>query len=356
MAGPAADQSYFRRRFLLPIPPDNVSRQESRLAGFHPVIMDHNHSPALSVLPNGDVLFIAYSSEREYEPEVAMIATRLRFGAEDWDAPEVLFDFADANEHSPCLFTHPVEGWTAFFWGTPAMPNATPFQWTVSRDSGATWSAPRFPVFPEPVGPHSRQPISGPFIGGDGTFFLPGDGISQDSVLWASEDGMRTWRDAGGQNPDMPAGEEKEFYRRALARGWKARRLPVDMAFHDIDMAAFSQWWTRNVRLGHSWSQGAWVHRSPENLRQLASIGLYGVAVPTFAIGGALPTLGLSLMSLLAYRRLFRRVMQDGLAQGHSPEDARLLAGATVVGKWAGVIGVAKFLLWTLPRGQGGRR
>jgi len=165
-----------------------------------------------------------------------------------------------------------------------------------------------------------------------------------------------TWRDAGGQNPDMPAGEEKEFYRRALARGWKARRLPVDMAFHDIDMAAFSQWWTRNVRLGHSWSQGAWVHRSPENLRQLASIGLYGVAVPTFAIGGALPTLGLSLMSLLAYRRLFRRVMQDGLAQGHSPEDARLLAGATVVGKWAGVIGVAKFLLWTLPRGQGGRR
>ncbi|MEM1025251.1 MAG: glycosyltransferase family A protein [Myxococcota bacterium] len=167
---------------------------------------------------------------------------------------------------------------------------------------------------------------------------------------------VETWRDAGGQNPDMPAGEEKEFYRRALGAGWKARRIPDDMAFHDIDMSAFSQWWTRNVRLGHSWSQGAWIHRDPENLRQLASLGLYGLALPSFAFMAALPTLGLSMSSLLAYRRLYRKVREGELEKGRSPEDAQLMAAAVVVGKWAGLVGASKFLFWTLPRGRGGRR
>lgn len=198
--GPEPETPHFRRRYLLPVPPDNVPRQETRIAGFHPVIMNHNHSPALTVLPNGDVLWIAYSSEREYEPETTMITTRLRFGAEAWDMPDTLFDFADANEHAPCLFTDYEKGVTKFFWGTPSMEDATPFQWTVSTDNGATWSEPQFPVFPEPVGAHSRQPISGPFYGRNGTFYLPSDARLQDSVLWASDDGMRTWRDTGGRS------------------------------------------------------------------------------------------------------------------------------------------------------------
>jgi antitoxin component YwqK of YwqJK toxin-antitoxin module len=198
--GPPTDQPHYRRRFLLPIPPDNVPRRETRLAGFHPVIMDHNHSPAMTVLPNGDVLFISYSSEREYEPETAMIATRLRFGADQWDMPEVIFDFADANEHAPCLYTDRDTGKTWFFWGTPSMRDAFPFQWTTSDDNGATWTAPRFPEFPEPVGSHSRQPISGPFRTGDGTLYLPSDGRFQDSVLWATNNDGKTWRDTGGRS------------------------------------------------------------------------------------------------------------------------------------------------------------
>ena len=191
---------HYRRRYLLPIPPDNVPRQESRLAGFHPVIMDHNHSPTLAALPNGDILWIGYSSEREYEPETAMIATRLRYGSDTWDFPEVLFNFAESNEHAPCLFVDEATGKIYFFWGTPSMEDATPFQWVVSEDNGATWSEPQFPVFPEAPGPHSRQPISGPFIGADGTFYLPADGRRQDSVLWASKDGMQTWYDTGGRS------------------------------------------------------------------------------------------------------------------------------------------------------------
>lgn len=198
--GPAADRPYYRRRYLLPIPPDNVPREASRLAGFHPAIMDHNHSPSLAVMPNGDVLWIGYSSEREYEPETTMIATRLRFGADQWDLPEVLFNFAEANEHAPCLYTDWETGTVYFFWGTPSMEDAYPFQWVESSDSGKTWSSPQFPVFPHPVGPHSRQPISNPFRDASGTFYLPSDGRRQDSALWASRDGMKTWYDTGGRS------------------------------------------------------------------------------------------------------------------------------------------------------------
>lgn len=181
----------------------------------------------------------------------------------------------------------------------------------------------------------------------------PGDIEASGGIMMAR---VQTWMDAGGQNPAMPAGEEKEFFRRALSAGWKARRLDHDMALHDIDMERFEQWWTRAVRTGHSWMQGAWIHRDPENLRHLASIGLYGVALPGFAFGGALPSLGLSLTSLLAYRRLYRRVRADRIALGDSAEDARLYAAATVAGKIAGAVGAAKFLLRTLPRGQSGKR
>ena len=80
------------------------------------------------------------------------------------------------------------------------MQDAFPFQWTTSDDNGATWAAPRFPDFPDPVGSHSRQPISGPFRSGDGTLFLPSDGRFQDSVLWATDDDGRTWRDPGGRS------------------------------------------------------------------------------------------------------------------------------------------------------------
>ena len=165
----------------------------------------------------------------------------------------------------------------------------------------------------------------------------------------------RTWRDAGGQNPYMPAGEEKEFYLRALRAGWRARRLDADMALHDIDMGRFAEWWTRSERLGHSWVQGLWIHRDRENLRQVASIGLYGALLPGFAVGAALPTLGISLTSLWAYRRLHRRIEADRLCRGDPPEDAKLYATAVVVGKVAGAVGVARFFLRTLPQGRGGR-
>ena len=196
--GPDPDKPWYRKRYLLPMPPDNVPREETRIAGFHPGMMNHNHSPTLEVCPNGDLLFISYTSKREYEPEVSFLATRLRFGAAEWDMPEIIFDFPDANDHAPCLYT---EGERMFFfWGTAGLKGVYPFQWITSDDNGATWSEVQFPKFTGKIGPHFSQPINTVFRDRNGTLYVPNDGEGQTSVLFASKDNGRTWYDTGGRS------------------------------------------------------------------------------------------------------------------------------------------------------------
>lgn len=167
----------------------------------------------------------------------------------------------------------------------------------------------------------------------------------------------QVWLDAGGQNADIPAAEEHEFCRRAHEAGWKAMRLAQEMANHDIDMAQFSQWWTRMERMGHSCAQGLWMHRDAPHFRSLVSVTLWGGVVPAVAMVGALPTLGASLpIAGLGYRRLWRRIAEDRRGRGDSDDDAKLYASAMLAAKLAGTVGVARFLLRTLPTGQGGRR
>ena len=197
----APAKPYFRKRHLLPIPPDNSPDEAIAAAGFPPSFRKHNHSPALEVCPNGDVLVILYTSYFEYEPGVSFMAVRLRFGADEWDFPEPMFDTPDANDHAPLLFTDWSRGgriW--FFWGWPKLrAGAFPFQWMTSDDSGATWSEVKFPQFITGIGPHSRQPINTAFRDADGTLYMASDAEKTNSVLWATSDDGMTWRDTDGR-------------------------------------------------------------------------------------------------------------------------------------------------------------
>lgn len=164
------------------------------------------------------------------------------------------------------------------------------------------------------------------------------------------------WEAAGGQNADMPAAEEREFCLRVSAAGWSITRLGDDMAQHDIDMDALGQWWTRSVRMGHAYAQGLWIHRDGYHARRVLSLLAYGAVLPSVAVAGAIPTLGLSLGLLRGYPRLWRKIERDRLARGEAEADARLYATANVANKIAGAIGVARFVTGTLRRGRGGRR
>ena len=198
--GPGADKPYFRKRYLLPTPLDNSSGAEIDAVGLSGALRGHNHSPALEVCPNGDVLLCVYTSYSEYEPGVSFIASRLRFGADQWDMPEVLLDLVGVNDHASMLWTDHERSRLYLFWGAPRLVGGYPFQWTYSDDSGASWAPIRFPDFTTRIGPHSRQPINTAVQTSGGDFYLSSDGNGGTSVLWHSPDGMRTWRDTGGRS------------------------------------------------------------------------------------------------------------------------------------------------------------
>lgn len=198
--GPPPDQPYFRKRRLLPIPPENTPTEQLgavATAGLHPALMHHQHSPGLEVAPNGDLVAIYYTSVEETTPDVAMLATRLRYGADEWDMPDLLLDFADVDDHAPMLWTDGDS--VRFFWGANKLDSGFSFQWISSGDNGATWTEVEYPVFRTAVGSHSAQPITSAFRDGDGTVFVASDGIGPESVLWVSPDDMRTWIDTGGR-------------------------------------------------------------------------------------------------------------------------------------------------------------
>ena len=198
----ASTVPWFRRRAALPTPLETSTdprfQREIDASGFHPSFRGHNHSPALEVCDNGDVLAVWYTSWHEYESEVSLIAARLRRGADQWDFPSRILDLPGANDHAPLLWND--HGVVRLFWGCPRMlGGAFPFQWTESRDHGATWGPVHFPSFTTPIGPHSRQPINTAFRGENGAWFLASDAVGGSSVFWKSADNGKTWSDPGGR-------------------------------------------------------------------------------------------------------------------------------------------------------------
>lgn len=196
--GPDPAKPYFRKRYMMPTPLENSDRKVVDAAGLHPSFREHNHSPAVEVLPNGDVLLVIYTSYSEYEPGVSLIAARLRFGTEEWDMPSPWMDFAMVNDHAPLLWVE--KGVLRLFWGNPRLASAFPFQWVESTDNGATLGPVHFPAFTSPIGPHSKQPINTTFRGLDGTIYVGSDAAGASSVLWASRDDGKTWYDTGGRS------------------------------------------------------------------------------------------------------------------------------------------------------------
>jgi GT2 family glycosyltransferase len=96
---------------------------------------------------------------------------------------------------------------------------------------------------------------------------------------------MRTaaLRAVGGYRDDLIAGEEPELCVRLRAAGGRIWRLDRDMTWHDAAMTSWRQWWRRNVRSGHAFAEGAYLHGQPpeghfaaETRRAL----LWGAALP----------------------------------------------------------------------------
>jgi formylglycine-generating enzyme required for sulfatase activity len=190
--------SYFHKRELFPNLHDRSMREVGYKIGLAPGLGVAYHNSAVAVLDNGDVIAAYYNTPKEEDDADQTILTmRLRYGAEDWDMPEPWPDFADAADAAPVFWNDHGKLW--FFWGCPRLLGALPFQYMTSTDNGATWSPVQYPHFDGPVGYYTPQPINSIVRTSDGTMYLPVDAKGGTSVVFASRDGGKTWRDTGGR-------------------------------------------------------------------------------------------------------------------------------------------------------------
>ncbi|EDY21670.1 protein of unknown function DUF323 [Chthoniobacter flavus Ellin428] len=101
-----------------------------------PLFSTHNHDPAITVFPNGDVFILHYTCDTEFGHELAVAATRLPAGASAFTPPVLFYQCADANNHAPALFVDR-QGTIFHFNGNRAMPGSIV---RTSTDNGQTWS------------------------------------------------------------------------------------------------------------------------------------------------------------------------------------------------------------------------
>jgi hypothetical protein len=166
--------------------------------GLPPGLGTNQHNGAVIALPNGDLLACYYNGFVESDPDLSIQLIRLRYGSNHWDIPSVWPDFLDGNDASPFIWNDRGTIWLG--WGCIHLTGGYPFQWTISKDNGATWGPIQFPVFDShPGGYGRRQPINAAFRGPDNTIYVAFDGWGSTCGLWASRNNGQTWFDTGGR-------------------------------------------------------------------------------------------------------------------------------------------------------------
>jgi GT2 family glycosyltransferase len=158
---------------------------------------------------------------------------------------------------------------------------------------------------------------------------------------------VSAFREVGGFDPTLIAGEEPDLCAKFRARGYQIWSISHDMALHDADMMQLSQWWQRNVRTGHAYAEA--IARRPDDPAMHAtgavrSILFWGLAVPGASLLLAPPTGGLSLVgAAAAYPTLFYRIYQEKKALGFSESDARVYAAFCVLAKFPQAFGLVRY-------------
>jgi len=158
-------------------------------------------------------------------------------------------------------------------------------------------------------------------------------------------------------NPGMIAGEEPELCVRLRKIGGKIYRIDQDMTIHDADMQKFSQWWTRAIRGGHAYAEGAALQgQSPERhkVRQVYSAVFWSGIIPIMTIFSAIGSLvfpGLIIVLfalLLSYLLLIVKIINYMQKKGVNKSEATLYSVFCAIGKFPNLIGIIRYWMHRL--------
>lgn len=234
---PDAGKPYFSVRCALPIPAAYTPTETGELAGLDYGVFHHCHSPGFEILSNGDALAVYFSSPRgrsENDTMATFVQARLRFGAEEWDMPELFFDTQLGNDQSALLWNDNGKLW--FFGGGRSISDYIPFRIATSTDNGATWTF-SVPQLDSAATDYTAQPINSAFRDPAGNIYMAMDADGSESFLWRSRDEGRTWEDMGGRTTGrhstiVPLDDQGTLLsiggKNAVVEGWTPQNISHD--------------------------------------------------------------------------------------------------------------------------------
>jgi hypothetical protein len=170
-----------------------------------PLYTTHNHCPALTAMPNGDLLAIWFTTVKERGREMVIAGARLRTGHAQWDEADVFFHVPDRNLTGSALWWDGAR--TIYhFNGVGAGDHWRDLSMVMrkSTDNGATWTRPRL------IGPeHSARHLvmDSLMCTKTGSMVLACDATSGGeggTAVHISRDGSLNWHDPGAEQ-DLPS-------------------------------------------------------------------------------------------------------------------------------------------------------
>ncbi len=205
--GPDPNIPYFEGpRTYVKIPPGS----------YGPLFSAHNHDPGFTHCNNGDLLAIWYTTIREPGRELALAASRLRYGQDEWEDASPFWDAPDRNDHAPAMWIDENGKIYQFCgladaatWGGLAVVMRT------STDNGATWSQAEL-IAPEHT--YEHMPVESVFRTNEGVVLLPLDKNPGSHVLLSYDNGQ-TWSAPGGRIYGIHAGVTQLNDNRLMAFG-----------------------------------------------------------------------------------------------------------------------------------------
>ena len=179
----------------------------------------HNHQPAVTWTPKGDLLAIWFSTDAEAGREMVVLQSRFFLGR--WLPAMLFYKIPDRNMTGSALLTLGDEILHFQGIGDAGEWKDLALGMRVSRDGGFDWSR---TALIEPEHRVRHQVIAGPIVTKDGRILLccdAGPDGEAGTSLHVSKDGGKTWEDTGSTIAGIHAGivERKDGSLMAFGRG-----------------------------------------------------------------------------------------------------------------------------------------